>query len=83
MNDNRSISELLRDLNIGANGRWFVLALVAVAIAAGYLRLAVFLAMILGVAVIAEQVAEPYRSIASYVVYAWAAIVAVVLLFIA
>lgn len=70
----------LRDLNVGANGRWFMLALVAIAIAAGLLKFAVVLAIIIGLSVILEQLTAPWRAVAAYIVYAWAAVMAVVLL---
>lgn len=70
----------LRDLNVGANGRWFMLALVAIAIAAGLLKFAVVMAMIIGLSVILEQMVAPWRAVAAYIVYAWAAIMAAILL---
>lgn len=83
MNDNNPHAAqlvALQNLNIGANGRWFMLALVAIAIAAGQLKFAVILACTLGLSVILEQLAAPWRGMAAYALYAWAAIMAIVLL---
>ena len=80
--DRRHAAQLvaLANLNIGANGRWFTLALIGIAVAAGQLKLAVLYAMLLGLSVILEQVVAPWRAAAAYILYAWGAIGAVWLL---
>ena len=80
--DRRHAAQLaaLKNLNIGANGRWFILALVAIAIAAGFLKFAVVLAAFIGVSVILEQMNGRLALIGLYALYAWAAVLAVVLL---
>ena len=67
---NHALLNALQNLNIGANGRWFMLALVAISIAAGLLKFAVVLACMLGLSVILEQLASPWRGAAAYALYA-------------
>lgn len=87
MQDNRSFpsdEELrllgaLQALNIAANGRWFILALVAIAIAADDLRTAVFCAGVLGASVIIEQLKPWHRRPLVYSIYGLAALALVIL----
>lgn len=62
---NGSFRNLAIEANVAANGRWGVLAMVAISIAAGELRLAFLFAMILFAAHIAEQLPARFIRIAS------------------
>lgn len=73
---NEMLRVQLMNLNIGANGRWFVISLVAIAIAAGSLKFAFAFALLLGVSVILEQLPHPARMGAAIVFYVLTALIA-------
>lgn len=77
---NTAVLVALQNLNIGANGRWFLLALIAIAVAAGMLRGAVAIAILLGLSVILEQLPQPWRTLAGWAFYLWCAVAAIWLL---
>jgi hypothetical protein len=90
MNDNRPFHSLPSDqerrqisaiegLNIGANGRWFVLALIAISLHVDRPRFAFMLALILGFSVILEQIPGRARLYAAIAVYILTGIVALAL----
>lgn len=87
MNDDKSFNDYatpterrhllaLQNLNIGANGRWFMLALVAIALHQDKPQFAFAFALILGSTVILEQLPGRWRMLTAVIVYAISAFLA-------